>query len=196
VSVGADSRIDRIQVNPAPFEPGTTSLTSEGQQQVARLTEFLGQLPEVTMALTPVVSSGDITALKRQKLESALERTVTDNKLSREAAARRLFEQRFANRPAPATPEATFAALLEQEPAPSSAVPELAARRVEVVRGAIKQGGIDPARLVEAKVAERAETSGQIEFDVRQPETPQQPSKAREVLKRLGIPLKGADARD
>jgi hypothetical protein len=193
VQFGSDARIDRIEVNPAPFEPGTASLTSEGQGQVTRLTAFLEQLPEVKMELTPVVSSRDITELKRRKLEAAIERLASDKQLSRDAAAMRLFEQRSQNRPAPATPEATFAALLEQEPSPSSAVPELAASRIDVVRAAIKQGGIDPARLVEVKVVERADVNGQIEFDVRQPET-SKPSKVREVLKRLGVPLKGSDA--
>ena len=195
VHVGSDARIDRIDVNPAGFEPGTATLTSEGQHQVARLAEFLEQLPEVKMGMAPVVSSRDVAELKRRTLEAALERVAAPKQLARDAAAMRLFEQRFPDRPAPATPEAALAALLAHEPTPPSAVPELGARRLQVVRGTIEKAGIDAGRLVDLNLIERSDAGAAVEFDVRPPQT-QQPSKFREVLRRLGVPLKGGDAKE
>jgi hypothetical protein len=191
--VGSDARIESIEVNPAPFEPGTATLTAAGRGQVARLAGFLEQLPEVKMGMTPVVSSGDVASIKRRSLEAALEGLASKEQLSKDASVMRLFEQRFPNRPAPTTPEATFAALLEQEPTPTSAAPELAAHRLEVVRATLKDAGIDAARLVDMKPVERE--ASEVAFDVRQPETPQ-PSRLREALKRLGVPLKGSDAEE
>jgi hypothetical protein len=195
VQFGPDSRIERIQVDPVPFEGGTATLTSEGQARVARLTAFLEQLPEVKMALTPVVSSGDIAELRRRTLEASIDRLMGEKRLSREAAAARLFEQRFRDRRAPDSLDATLAALLEREPTPTSAVPELAARRVEAVRATIKQTGIDPGRLTETNLVERENAQSQIELEVLQPDAPR-PSKVREVLRRLGVPLKGSDAEE
>jgi hypothetical protein len=51
VHLGFDARIERIEVNPAPFEPGTATLMSEGQGQVARLAGFLEQLPKALECL-------------------------------------------------------------------------------------------------------------------------------------------------
>jgi Domain of Unknown Function (DUF748) len=195
VQFSSDSRIERIQVDPVPFEPGTATLTSEGQARVARLTAFLEQLPEIKMALTPVVSSRDIVELRHRSLEATIDRIAREARLTPEAAAARLFQQRFPDRAAPDTPEATLTALLEREPTPTSRVPELAARRVETVQTTIKPSGIDSARLVETKLVQREDAGSQIELEVLQPDAPR-PSKVREVLKRLGVPLKGSDVEE
>jgi hypothetical protein len=44
-----DSRIERIQVDPVTFEPGTAILTAQGEGQVARLAAFLDRLPDVRL---------------------------------------------------------------------------------------------------------------------------------------------------
>jgi uncharacterized protein involved in outer membrane biogenesis len=195
VQISSDSRIQRIQVDPLPFEPGAATLTPEGQARVARLAAFLEQLTEVKMALTPVVSSRDIEELRRRALEATIDRIAREGRLSRDAAAARLFEQRFPDRPASGAPEAMLAALLEREPMPTSAVPELGARRLEAVRATVKQAGIDGARLAETKLVEREGGEGRIELEVLEPDTPR-PSKVRDVLRRLGVPLKGSDAEE
>ena len=64
--VSPDSRIERIEVDPLPFEPGTAVLTAEGRARLTRVAAFLQQLPEVKMAVTPVISAQDISELKRQ----------------------------------------------------------------------------------------------------------------------------------
>jgi hypothetical protein len=45
------------------FEPGTATLTPEGDAQATRLAAFLEQLPDVRMSLTPVVSARDVEAI-------------------------------------------------------------------------------------------------------------------------------------
>jgi Domain of Unknown Function (DUF748) len=66
VHFSQDSRIERIEVDPLPFEPGTPTLTAEGRARLTRVAAFLEQLPEVKMAVTPVISAQDISELKRQ----------------------------------------------------------------------------------------------------------------------------------
>ena len=63
VQLSADSRIERIDVDPIPFASGQATLTPEAREQLARVAAFLEQAPEVRMALTPIVSSRDRAAL-------------------------------------------------------------------------------------------------------------------------------------
>jgi hypothetical protein len=195
VQFSPDSRIQQIQVDPVSFEPGTATLTSEGHTRVAGVAAFLQHLPEMKLALTPIISSHDVGEVRRQILGVTIDRVAREGWLSREAAAARLVEQRFPDRPVPDTPEATLAALLEREPKPTSELAELAARRLEAVRSLVKEGGIDAARLIETKVAEREDGDSRIELEVLDPETPR-PSKVREVLRRFGVPLKGSDVKE
>jgi len=190
VRFSPDSRIQQIQVDPVPFEPGTAVLTSEGQARLAGLVAFLQQLPEMRITLAPVISARDVAALRRRTLEAAIDRVARETQLPREAIAARLFEQRFPDRPAPDTPEGTLAGLLEWEPIAASKLSVLAAQRLEAVRAAVKHGGIEPARLVELKLVEREDGGGQINLEVLEPDAPR-PSKVREVLRRVGVPLKG-----
>ena len=63
VQFSADSRIERIDVDPIPFASGQATLRPEAREQVARVAAFLGRAPEVRIALTPIVSSRDRAAL-------------------------------------------------------------------------------------------------------------------------------------
>ena len=63
VQLSADSRIERIDVDPIPFASGQATLTPEAREQLARVAAFLEQTPDVRMALTPIVSSRDRAAL-------------------------------------------------------------------------------------------------------------------------------------
>jgi uncharacterized protein involved in outer membrane biogenesis len=188
-----DSRIERIDVDPVSFEPGKEILTAEGRAQATRLAAFLDQLPEVRISLTPVVSSRDVEALRRRPVEAAIDQLVREQGLSRDAAAARLFAQRFPDRPVPAAPETTLATLLEAQTVPPTAIADLAAGRLDALRGTLKQAGVDAKRLPEMKLVQRDGADGQVEANVLEPETPQ-PSKVREVLKKLGVPLKDSGA--
>lgn len=183
-----DSRIERIDVDPIPFEPGTATPTAEGHAQASRLAAFLEQRPEVRMALTPVVTSEDVTEIKRQAVESTVDRVAREMGISRQAAAARLFEQAFPRRPAPDSLDAMLVALVERQPAPASAVSELAAHRVEAMRATVRDAGTDPTRLAETKVVQR-DTDSRIELDVIAPEM-ERPSRLRDALRRLGVQLK------
>lgn len=191
VRFASDSRIESIDVDPVTFEPGTATPTAEGRGQLGRVGAFLEQLPEVKMAFTPVVSSRDVDALRRQSVEATVDRIARERRLSREAATAHLFEQRFPDRPVPDTAAAAFAAVLESEPMPTAAVRELAAHRLQVVRAGTEQAGIDPARLFLTKLVEREGPESQVDLEVLQSDVPR-PSRVRDVLRRLGVPLKGS----
>jgi uncharacterized protein DUF748 len=181
-----DSRIERIEVDPVPFEPGTEMLTEEGRAKVTRLAAFLDQLPEVRMSLTPVVSSADVEALRRRPVEAAIDQLARQHGLSRDAAATRLFAQRFPSDPVPSAPGTVIASLVEAQTVVPTDVTDLAARRLDAVKGTLKRAGIDGGRLPEAKPVQRDGRDGQVEANVLEPETPQ-PSKIREMFKRLGV---------
>jgi uncharacterized protein involved in outer membrane biogenesis len=192
----SDSRIERIQVDPVTFEPGTATLTPEGEGQVARLAAFLERLPQVALRLTPIVSAADAEALKGRMLETALERLAEKSQLSRDDAAKLLFAQRFPGQPVPDSVDATLGALRERTPLPPAALPELATRRLQVVVDGARQAGIAVAgRLAEARAEERPIGGSRVEIDVREPDAPRG-STFRDALRRLGAPLRGPDARE
>ena len=164
----ADSKIQRIEVDPLPFEPGTAELTPEGRTRVTRIVAFLEQLPDVRLALTPVVSARDIAELERKAAEK------DDKRLARAT---------------PAEGSALPRAVVADRAVPASAVPDLAKRRLETVRAAFKEAGVDSARFTETALAERTTPETQIEIEVLEPEG-ERPSKVRQVLRRLGVPLK------
>jgi hypothetical protein len=188
-----NSRIERIEVDPVTFQPGTPAPTAEGQTQITRLAAFLDQLPEVRLSLTPVVSSRDVEALKRRTVDAAIEQVARRQGLSRDAATVQLFAQRFADRPPARTPEVALATLVEVEPVSPAEIDQLAGGRQDVVRKTIERAGIAGERLVDTKPVQREGLDSRLEANVVEPET-QRPSKVREALKRLGMPLKGAGA--
>ena len=92
----------------------------------------------------------------------------------------------------PDDPSARLAALLERLPLPTADLPDLGAKRLDTVRAMATRAGIDSARLAEARLVQREEGGSQVEIDVREPDA-SRTSKFRETLRRLGVPLKGAD---
>ncbi len=108
-------------------------------------------------------------------------------------ATARLFARQAPGQPVPDDPAARLAALLERLPLPTADLPDLGAQRLETVRATAKRAGIDSARLAEARLVQREDGGSQVEIDVREPDA-SRPSKFRETLRRLGVPLKGADA--
>ena len=148
--VSPDSKIERIDVDPLPFEPGTTELTAEGRARLTRVAAFLNELPEVKMTVTPVISAQDVSELKRQGVLS--EKVATDR---------------------------------EDGPTkPPAATTKLAKERVETVRAAIKEAGIDGGRLTETSPVLHDDRPSQIALNVVEPETPR-PSKVRETIDKL-----------
>lgn len=185
VRFASDSRIERIEVDPVAFEPGTSAPTAEGRAQVTRVAAFLDQLSTLRIGLTPVVSAHDVTEMKRRSVEASIDRAAREMRLSRDAAAARLFEQAFPGRPALDSLESTLGALVGREQLPTSAIAELARQRVDAVRSTVKEIGIDPERLAASDVVQR-EGDSRVELNVLPAET-ERPSKLRETLRRLGL---------
>jgi hypothetical protein len=194
VQFSPDSRIERIEVNPIRFRPGTATFTRDGQEQVARVAEFLRQAPAARMGLTPVVSSEDVAALRRHALEADIERVTDEARISPDEAAARLYQERFRGRSLPDTAEAVRAALAEDEAISPAAVRGLAAQRMEMVRAVVKQAGLDPGRLPEKAPLVQGQGEGEVKLDVAEPESPRRPPPQRREF--LGIPLPfGASSR-
>jgi hypothetical protein len=185
-----DSRIERIEVNPVAFEPGTAEISPAGRAHVGKLTAFLDQLPEVRMGLTPVVSSADTAAMKRVRVEAAIDRAMRDERLSREAAVARVYAQRFPGQPAPATQDALMTALIGRESVSDGDVRDLAEARVEAVRRPLKQAQIDSKRLEEMKLVREEGSGSHVALDILEPEGPRR-SKVREAVDRMRRLLDG-----
>jgi uncharacterized protein involved in outer membrane biogenesis len=183
-----DSRIEKIQVDPISFEPGTATLTAQGEARAVRVAAFLDQSPQVRMALTPVVTTQDLVELRRRVLDAAIERAARKGRLTREEAIVRLHAEQRPGRPVPESPDAALAALLEEAELPTSQHSELAAARLEAVRAVVTRAGIDAARLPENALAQRDDGDSQVDLEILEPETPR-PSRLRETLRRLGVPL-------
>jgi hypothetical protein len=194
VTFTPDSRIERIEVDPVRFAAGTASLTAEGQAQVSRLGQFLSEAPESRMRLTPAVSPGDLAAIKRRVLEPEIERAARSAGVSREAAARRLFQQRFPDRTPPGGSDAVMTALMEATSIPADAAAELAAQRVEAVRAMARKAGIREDRLPDAPPVTGPDApESQVALAVADPGTSARPSRGLpDLLRRLG-PSAGAE---
>jgi uncharacterized protein DUF748 len=187
VKSSGDSRIERIEIDPIRFEPGTSTLTPEGQEQLTRLVAFLDQTQETRLTATALVSRRDLTAMKEPDVDKVISRAAREARISPEAAAARLFQERFPGRPLPETSDAVRAALLEGQAPPADAVSTLADKRLETVRATIKKAKIDTARLLEEK---RTEVGQDDEPEVRlalaESENPRRPGRrAPEFLRKL-----------
>ena len=125
-------------------------------------------------------------------MEAALDRFARQHQLSRDAAVARLLAERVPDRPAPRTPDGALAALLEAQPLEATAVGELGSRRQEAVRDTLKRAGVQGERLTERQVVQREGGESEVAMDVLDPDTPR-PSKMREVLRRIGMPLKDSE---
>jgi hypothetical protein len=190
--VGSDSRIQKIQVDPVRFEPGTATLAPEGQAQAARVAAFLQRVGDVRMALKPIISADDLAELRRQALEATIERLAREARVSPSTAVGRLFKQHFPDRKPPDGHDALLAALADSEPMGPDQVPTLARARVETLRAVLKQAGIDPGRAPDMKPVEASEAvGGTIELELIEPDGSQ--PRLRDYLRRLGGGLPATD---
>jgi len=180
-----DSRIQRIEVNPIQFEPGTATPTPGGQEQVTRLMAFLDQMPDTRLTATAVVSRRDLSAMMQPAVDAAIERVAREAKISPDAATARVFQERFPGKTVPETTDAVRAALLEGVTPPADAVSTLADQRLKAVRAAVKKAGIDSSRLLEGKPPEGAakapegaeEDEPRVTLDLVEPDSPRRPGR-------------------
>lgn len=163
-----EGRVEEIEVNPLQFEHGTTTLSRQGEQQIQHLAEFLREFPYVRLVMTPVVSEADLKSLKTRQVIGRIQQVKREQRLpDLSAAARRLFKQRFPNRPVPAALGETLASLVDVESVPEREAKRLAAKRVDAVRDWLGEtAGVAPDRLhpvQEPKIVGDHE-EGRVEF--------------------------------
>jgi hypothetical protein len=167
-----DSGIERVEVDPIRFQPGSAVLTADGRTQATRVAAFLGQVGEVRMSLVPVVSERDLGVLRREAAEAAVERRAAGGRTSSEDAAAQLFRERLPGRPVPSEPGAVLAALVDTEASPAHAS-ALARRRLETLLAALREAGVPQARLVAAPLVERRDSAeGAIALNLLEPDRP------------------------
>jgi uncharacterized protein involved in outer membrane biogenesis len=190
-----DSKIQKIHVDPLPFEPGTATLTAEGRTQVGRLKSFMDELPEVRLQLTPVVSTADLAELKRRRVLAAVDDLARTERLTREAAILRLYEQRLHHGAERERHDAALAALVEREDPGERAIAELADGRRDAARSALKHAGVDSERVLASRGAPPVGPESRVAIDIVEPEGPRS-SKLRDALKKLGLPVGDRNASD
>jgi hypothetical protein len=165
-----DDKITGFSIDPVRFDAGSAAITEAMEQQLRRLGDFLRNSPFVRLSLSPVVSGTDVTSLKTQEVTARIQRLQREQQLpDLAAAARRLFTQKFPNRPVPESVEGMAAVLREAEAAPDEQARKLAQRRVEAVRERItRAAGVDGKRLEMAQTAPPADLKGdgRVEFSV------------------------------
>jgi len=165
-----DDKITGFSIDPVRFAAGSAAINEAMDQQLRRLGDFLRNSPFVRLSLSPVLSETDVTSLKTQEVTARIQRLQREQQLpDLAAAARRLFLQKFPNRPVPESVEGMAAALRETEASPDEQARKLALRRVEAVRERLtRTAGIDGKRLETAGGSPPADAKGdgRVEFSI------------------------------
>jgi len=165
-----DDKIESLSIDPVQFAAGSGELAPAAAEHLKKVAEFLQKSPAIKLGLAPVVSEGDVLALKTQEVTARLQRIQREQRLpSLEAAGGRLFAERFPGKPPPKTLEEMVGALRDAEPTAAEAGRVLAGRRIEVTREAlVKAGQIEASRLQAgtAPAAPPAAGEGRVEFAI------------------------------
>jgi hypothetical protein len=166
VHLTRDSKIADITIDPAGFDAGGAAPTAAGREQIGRVVAFLEKTPDSRMVLTPVITVGDLDALRGEEVRAKIERTAQERSMAPAAAAARVFAEHFPGRAAPGSTEAIVAAVAADLEPPDSAAHKLAKDRLSAVRTAIKDAGIDPERVLANKDVDGLEApeGGRVEF--------------------------------
>jgi uncharacterized protein involved in outer membrane biogenesis len=166
---GGDDSVDKLEVNPVTFPPGSAVIAPSLEAQITRLADFLRRSPQIKLGLSPVLTTDDVNRLKEQEVSARLEAFRREERLPDLAAALRVYyQQRVPDAVLPKTVEEQVALLVRREPVPERALAELAARRVAAVsEDLVKTRGIDSTRLVARSVPPAAGlTSGEGRVDL------------------------------
>jgi hypothetical protein len=162
-----DSRIERITIDPVTFQTAKAAPDKEGSEQIARLAAFLKETPEIRLRLRPVTTVADVTALRREALESRLATLGADEAARRQAAVG-LYTELFPRRQPPTSDEALYEELTRETPPPPRALRTLTIDRVAAVRDALVRAGIAADRLepLESRTAVESEGRARVEFEI------------------------------
>jgi hypothetical protein len=165
-----DARVETIQIWPVYFEAGTTRFAPGFDKQAERVGGFLRAAPGVKLAMKSVLTVDDIAALKRDVVRQRLEGAAREaGPGGAEAAAARLFAERFPGRPAPSGLDAMVGELAKDEPNPDAAAKALSSRRMEATRAQLQSAArIEPGRLhvTEGLVPVEGAGRGRVEFEI------------------------------
>jgi hypothetical protein len=144
-----DARIETVRIWPVYFEAGTATIARDFERHAERLATFLRDAPGVTLALKPVHTVEDITALKRAGVRRRIDAGAREPGQTAEAVAARLFAVRFPGQAPPAGLDALVTELVKAEPTPDAAAHTLAAQRMEVIRARLEaaKGAANAQRL-------------------------------------------------
>jgi len=172
VRLAPDARIERIEIDPIPFEEGTANPSPEGQAQIERLVQFLGRVPASRVVLTPVVSASDVAAVRRRAVDKKSEKLARDSKAPLDVAILQLYQKRFPDGSPPDTVDAARDALAKSEPVATTVADEIAKARVEAVRALVKKAGIDTARVPDVQPLEGSDaTRSLVALDLATPDS-------------------------
>jgi hypothetical protein len=148
-----DGEVEDVRVNPVTFPAGSAALTPEAAGHLQRIADFLRASPYVRLGLLPAVSDRDLDALRAAEITAHIQRVQREEGVEDLAmAARRVWQRRWPEGPAPPKdPKAIVRALAQREVPPTQAARELAERRLSVARThLVEQAGISKDRLLSA----------------------------------------------
>ena len=162
-----DSRIESVQIDPVTFQTAKPVPDKDGAEQIAHLVTFLKETPEIHLRLRPVTTVADVTALRREALNSRLA-TLGADEAARRQAAIGLYTELFPRREPPTSDEALYDELTRETPTPPRALRTLATERVAAVRDALVKAGIAAERLepLESRTTVESEGTARVEFEI------------------------------
>ena len=171
---GGDDAVDKLEIDPVTFAPGSAVIAPSTEAQITKLAEFLRRSPQIKLALAPVVTSADVDNLKVREVRARLEAFRRDQQLPDLASALRVYyQQQLPAVAAPKTVEEQIALLAEREPVPTARVAEIARWRVENARDALVTARGIPAERVLMPASPPAEGpapggtgDGRVEFTI------------------------------
>ena len=125
------------------------------------------ETPEIHLRLRPVTTVADVTALRREALNSRLA-TLGADEAARRQAAIGLYTELFPRREPPTSDEALYDELTRETPTPPRALRTLATERVAAVRDALVKAGIAAERLepLESRTTVESEGTARVEFEI------------------------------
>ncbi len=146
---GGDDSVDKLQVEPVAFSPGSAVIAPSSEAQLGRVADFLRRSPQIKVTLSPVVSAGDVERVKEQEVASRIESFRRERQLPDQAAAlRAYYEQALPGTAVPKTVGEQMAALAARESVPEARLADLVHRRLEATRdGLVKGRGIPDGRV-------------------------------------------------
>ena len=162
-----DSRIESLQIDPVTFQTAKPVPDKVGAEQMAHLVDFLKETPDIHLRMRPVTTVADVTALRREALDSRLATLGADEAARRQAAVG-LYTELFPRREPPTSDEALYEALTRETPTPPRALRTLADSRIAAVHEALVRAGIPAERLekLESRTAVESEGTPRVEFEI------------------------------